>query len=136
MSIFWIALLCLTSCQARDSILRELDRTNLKGPHFRKYLESPTLKLVSGGVPVPLSLRRTQALLRSQSIKLGSPNHQSVTQYSPQPPSVTQPISAPQSLSSHQQLSGNQEDGLIQKDVSLGIKGDSLRILEGPGESL
>merc|ERR1712080_124878 len=122
MSFPWIACLCLASIPpspslARDVLLHSMDRANPQGPHFRKFLESPSLRLVSGGVP--LTLTQTQ----THSVSSLLPQDLSLVTTSLHGPSLNNLdlVSSPESVLESEGGLGDQGDLLIQ-----GNQGDLL----------
>merc|ERR1712243_261263 len=75
MSFSWIACLCLISLHlsstlGRDVLLHAMDRSNPQGPHFRKFLESPKLRLMSGRVPLTITQTQSISSLVPQDLSL------------------------------------------------------------------
>merc|ERR1712215_552841 len=56
-----------------------MDRSNPQGPHFRKFLESPKLRLMSGGVPLTITQTQSISSLVPQDLSLVTTNIQGPT---------------------------------------------------------
>merc|ERR1712126_467206 len=127
MSFPRIACLCLlflllSSILGRDVLLHAMDRSNPQGPHFRKFLESPKLRLMSGGVPLTIT--------QTQSISSLVPQDLSLVTTSVQGPTLNS-----LDLVSSPERDLNTEDGLgSQGDLRRqgGLRGE----VEGEGELL
>merc|ERR1711955_13342 len=127
MSFPWIACLCLISLHlsstlGRDVLLHAMDRSNPQGPHFRKFLESPKLRLMSGGVPLTITQTQSTSSLVPQDLSLVTTSVQGPTLNS---------LDLVSSLESDLQIEdglGSQGDLLIQG----GLEGE----VEGGGELL
>merc|ERR1712179_76322 len=94
----------LAPTQSRDVLLRELDRSNPQGPHFRQFLESPSLRMLPGGVPVPRIVTQRHSLPSLVSQDLNLP----VTQVS-----TTNHLERESSLGRQGGLGGEVEGGVL-----------------------
>jgi len=113
MSFHWIACLCLSSLQlsstlGRDVLLHAMDRSNPQGPHFRKFLESPKLRLMSGGVPLTITQTQSISSLVPQDLSLVTTNIQGPT------------------LNNLDLVSSPEGDLQVQTEGGLGSQGDLL----------
>merc|ERR1712126_206720 len=129
MSFPWIACLCLISLHlssilGRDVLLHAMDRSNPQGPHFRKFLESPKLRLMSGRVPLTITQTQSISSLVPQDLSLVTTNIQGPTLNS------LDLVSSPERDLNTEDGLGNQGDLLIQGGLGLGGK------VEGGGELL